>query len=196
MSIKISNEERKRAARQPPPANLLLMYQPGDEIEILKAFIEGKRLYGKGDFDFYVSSIALNKILEHCLEMAREGLEAMGFLIGDIGEWEGKIFSVVKDTITSELEASSIHVRFKREAFEKIADQLDELGYDYIILGWYHSHLNYSCFMSDIDMETQLKIFNKPFHAAIVIDPINMEMKVFRILNSKCTEIPFAIFEE
>ena len=45
-------------------------------------------------------------------------------------------------------------------------------------------------------METQLKIFNKPFHVAIVIDPINMEMKAFRILNSKCVEISFAIFEE
>ena len=51
--------------------------------------------------------------------MAKEGLEAMGFLIGDIREWKGKIFSVVKDTITSELEASSIYVRFKREVFEK-----------------------------------------------------------------------------
>ena len=94
------------------------------------------------------------------------------------------------------LESTSVSVRFQRDAFEDLFDRLDEIKYDYILLGWYHSHVGYSSFMSEVDIDTQSKMFTQPFHAALVVDPVNLEMKAFRLADGKCMEIPYAIFRE
>jgi len=204
--IKINKEERKRYKIQPPPQNIIFEYgkdeigkymekkgvviEQGKEVNCKEEKIESKL---QKELDFYIKEDACQKILEHCYKMALEGKEAMGFLIGDVKYWKG-LYSVVYDAITASLEASPVYVRFSREAFEEIFDKLDELKYEYVLVGWYHSHLGYTSFMSSIDLETQEKYFSQPFHAAIVVDPIARQMKSFRLVNGECIEIPYAIF--
>ncbi len=208
--IKINSEEKKKHKLQPPPSRIIFRY-PENKIE---EYIEKKYKEMKLDtlhdvaectekevrttffrkLNFYIKEDAFEGMLIHCHEMAFHGKEAMGFLIGDIKYWENE-YSVVYEIATASLDASPFYVRFRREAFEELFDKLDEIEYEYILVGWYHSHLGYSSFMSGIDLETQKKYFNKSFHAAVVVDPIKKEVKAFRLKNGECIEIPYAIFK-
>lgn len=204
--VKINGEEKKRFRRYPPPENIIFEY-PKNKIEDFmekrgfyienKFFLEGKEEKVESRFqkklNFYIGAKAIEKILKHCKEMASEGKEAMGFLIGDVKYWDGE-YSVVYDIATASLISSPVYVKFRKEAFEEIFNKLDEIEYEYVIVGWYHSHLGYSSFMSKIDLETQKKYFNKSFHASMVIDPIKKEVKAFRLYRDECVEIPYAIF--
>ena len=204
--VKIDREKRREMEMAPPPAAHICM--PGDKSFLQEKYAKlGLKKFEKlilsdekevesgtsNEIDFYIKEDAFDKMLKHCYDMAVEGNEAMGFLVGDVRQWEGT-YSVVYDVATASLDSSPFHVRFSRDAFEELFDKLDDIEYDYIILGWYHSHVGYTSFMSGIDIQTQMKYFRQPFHAAIVIDPINIEAKAFRILNKKCIEVPYAIF--
>lgn len=215
--IRISGEVKKPIEKIPPPEHISFQYIPQQTIdEKMKLFFaqlisdyelknveiqfEEKEsavntIFG-GDLNFYLSNQAVEKMFHHCAEMAYKNLEALGFLIGEQRQWKRKKFSVVHDVVTSDLESTSISVRFHRDAFDKLFDQLDEIPYDYILVGWYHSHPGFSSFMSHVDVDTQQRTFNKPFHAAVVIDPLSLEMKCFRLLKEQCVEIPYAIFVE
>ncbi len=208
--IKISGEEKKKQKIQPPPTKIIFEYPSSNTEEFIKKLYEemGLQELSNGiecmekevestfskNLDFYIKEEALKKMVLHCYEMAKERKEAMGFLIGDVKYWDRE-YSVVYDIATTSLDASPFYVRFDREAFENLFDKLDEIEYEYILIGWYHSHLGYTSFMSSIDLETQKKYFNQPFHAAIVLDPIAKDMKAFRLMNGDCVEIPFAIFK-
>ena len=172
--VKISNEEKKEPKLQPPPQQIL--YRHGKEKE----------------FELYIKENAFQSLLEHCNKMAEENKEAMGFLVGDVKYWN-KEYAVVYDIATASLDASPYHVKFRKDAFEELFNKLDEISFDYILVGWYHSHPGYSSFMSEIDVETQRKYFNKSFHVALVVDPIKKEIKAFKIKNSECVEIGYAI---
>lgn len=148
------------------------------------------------DLDFYISDYAFDKLYRHCADIAQKELEAMGFMIGELREHDDTVISVVHDAITSNLESTSVSVRFHRDAFEHLFDQLDEIPYNYVIIGWYHSHPGFSSFMSQVDIDTQNRMFNKLFHAALVVDPVNYEVKSFRLQNGNCVEIPFAVFQK
>ena len=148
------------------------------------------------DLDFYISDYAFDKLYRHCADIAQKELEAMGFMIGELREHNDTVISVVHDAITSNLESTSVSVRFHRDAFEHLFDQLDEIPYNYVIIGWYHSHPGFSSFMSQVDIDTQNRMFNKLFHAALVVDPVNYEVKSFRMQDRICVEIPYAVFSE
>lgn len=207
--IKIDGEEKKRHKLQPPPTRIVFEY-PKEKVEdfVRKEYkemglsklenameCEEKEVHSSffGKLDFYIKEDAFKKMLSHCHKMASEHKEAMGFLIGDIKYWDEE-YSVVYEIATASLDSSPFYVRFSREAFEELFDKLDEIEYEYILVGWYHSHVGYTSFMSGIDLETQKKYFNQPFHAAVVIDPIKMEVKAFRLHNDECIEIPYAVF--
>lgn len=204
--IKIDSEERKEYKIQPPPPHVVFESGRGN----IAAYMRNKGVllqekYCKQseeqrvesrmqeELDFYIQKEACEKMFHHCRDMALLEKEAMGFLIGDVKYWH-KTYAVVYEIATASLEASPVYVRFQRGAFEELFDRLDEIDYEYVLVGWYHSHLGYSSFMSVIDVETQKTYFNQPFHAALVIDPIRGEMKAFRLAENECVEIPYAIF--
>lgn len=215
--IKISGEVKNEILEINPPEFIAFNYIPyKTQLSLLNQFLserfkdldllnikvdfEGKEsaveTYSDTDLDFYISDFALDKMFIHCTNMATKNLEALGFLIGERRQWRGKKFSIVHDAITSDLDSTNVSVRFQRDAFEKLFDSLDEIPYDYVLVGWYHSHPGFSSFMSHVDVDTQMRIFNKPFHAAIVIDPLSLELKSFRMRQEKCIEIPYAVFIE
>jgi len=205
--VRIRDEEKRGAVVSPPPPPVYVC-KPGENKIVAKRFKElglekfdefvlaGERKMKfecSDDVEFYIRQNAFDEMLLHSYNMALKGKEAMGFILGEIMKWE-KEYVVAHDAITAQLESTSSSVRFGREAFNELFALLDEVEYEYIIAGWYHSHIGYGSFMSDVDIETQKKYFNIPFHIAMVIDPINMEAKVFKLKNSKCIEVAYAIF--
>lgn len=135
---------------------------------------------GLEDDNVYLRDRCLDDIIGHCKDQADKGVEAMGFLAGGVFSWKGRPYTVARDAVTTALEASAVSVRFDRNGFPDLFESLDGLGYDYILVGWYHSHPDYGCFMSGTDQHTQSTGFSEPFHVALVVDPVREEMKAFR----------------
>lgn len=145
-------------------------------------------------FDLYMSSLAAEKMKTHALEEAPRRLEVMGFLLGEVDRWQGRTYALVREVVTTTLKSSPAKVRFDPEAFPKLFGEMDKSGFDYIIVGWYHSHPGHTCFLSKTDLETQRTMFNQPYHVAIVIDPLNEDIKAFKLSGSGYNEVPFALY--
>ncbi|HII38589.1 TPA: hypothetical protein HA318_01125 [Candidatus Micrarchaeota archaeon] len=124
--------------------------------------------------EVYLHYNALQKAEKHFLKQAESRLEAMGLLSGQILSWKGQAYTVVNDYLTSENNATSVSVRFTRQAFSELAKQYHSSPRQ-IIIGWMHSHPGYGCFLSSTDLATQAKYFTEPFHVALVADPLKKE---------------------
>jgi len=145
-------------------------------------------------YDMYLTRDCMEKIVAHCRAHAEEHLEVMGLLVGDVFAWDDESFTLVKDVVTTDLEATNISVRFDSAGFEGLFGQLDSLNYDYVLVGWYHSHPGLGCFMSPTDIATQRRMFNSPFHSALVVDPIKQEIMAYRLKNEGYVRRRFAIY--
>jgi len=157
----------------------------------------GSKRKAEEKIDLFISRKAFKKMMKHCKEYRDEQLEVMGFMVGYLYKWENGDYTVVEDVVTSDLDTTEISVNFANfEAlFEKL-DKFEKLGKDYILVGWYHSHPGHTSFMSPTDVETQKRMFNKPYHSAVVIDPINIEMKAFALKGDEVKEKPYAIRQD
>ncbi|KAH3682090.1 hypothetical protein WICPIJ_006939 [Wickerhamomyces pijperi] len=117
----------------------------------------------------HISSLALLKMSIH----ARSGgsIEVMGMLTGKIV----KQGIVVMDVYPLPVEGTETRVNALSEGYEFMVDYLDSLkktGRNENIVGWYHSHPGYGCWLSGIDVGTQSlnQRFQDPY-LAIVVDP-------------------------
>ena len=52
------------------------------------------------------------------------------------------------------------------------------------IVGWWHSHPNFGCFLSSIDLLTQKSFFYKSYQVALVVDPVRNELEFFTLDKS------------
>jgi len=115
------------------------------------------------------SATALIKMVMH----ARSGgdLEVMGLLQGKL---EAHTF-VVMDSFALPVVGSETRVNPGADAMEYIIGYLDlikSVGKAENAVGWYHSHPGYGCWLSGIDVSTQMlyQQFQEPW-LAVVIDP-------------------------
>ena len=116
-----------------------------------------------------ISAVALLKMVMH----ARSGgsIEVMGLMQGKI---LGDAF-IVTDAFRLPVEGTETRVNASESANEYMVQYLQscrENGLEDNAVGWYHSHPGYGCWLSGIDVDTQIiqQTFNEPF-AAVVIDP-------------------------
>lgn len=116
-----------------------------------------------------ISAVALIKMTMH----ARSGgnLEVMGLMQGYI---DGDSF-VVTDAFRLPVEGTETRVNAQGEANEYLVEYLDlsrAQGRQENVVGWYHSHPGYGCWLSGIDVETEAmqQLYQDPF-LAVVIDP-------------------------
>jgi 26S proteasome regulatory subunit N11 len=190
LSVRIVSERKMVARNLRPPEHLRAHYWLSDaERERIDGLIE-KAL----TLDVYVSTSAEARMRNHALSKKNQSLEVMGFLLGELRSWSGKDFVVVRDVATTDLDATSVSVRFDRGGFEKLFESLDDSGFDYLIVGWYHSHPGYGCFLSEKDLETQARMFASPFHLAVVIDPKGLDIAVFKVVDGKQETANFAVY--
>jgi COP9 signalosome complex subunit 5 len=118
----------------------------------------------------HVSSLALLKMALHA--QSGGSIEIMGMLTGKIVQ-NG---IVVMDVYPLPVEGTETRVNAQAEGYEFMVQYLDSLrksGRYENIVGWYHSHPGYGCWLSGIDVGTQSlnQQFQDPY-LAIVVDPI------------------------
>ena len=119
--------------------------------------------------DTRVSALALLKMVIH----ARSGgnLEIMGLLLGKV---DGQTM-IVMDSFALPVEGTETRVNAHVEAYEYMVTYIanaKQVGRLENVIGWYHSHPGYGCWLSGIDVSTQMlnQQFQEPW-LAIVVDP-------------------------
>jgi len=132
-------------------------------------------------------------MLEQSTIAAPKRLEVMGLLLGEVRSWKRVTYTIVRDVGTTDLKNSPAKVKFDPEAMPKLFANLDSVGFDYVVVGWYHSHPGHTCFLSRTDMRTQKAMFSQSYHCAIVIDPVNKEMEAFKMRGDGYIGVPFAL---
>ncbi|XP_039307024.1 COP9 signalosome complex subunit 5 isoform X1 [Solenopsis invicta] len=120
--------------------------------------------------DIKISALALLKMVMH----ARSGgtLEVMGLLLGKVAANT----MIVMDSFALPVEGTETRVNAQAQAYEYMTAYIEaakQVGRLENAIGWYHSHPGYGCWLSGIDVSTQMlnQNFQEPF-VAIVIDPV------------------------
>ncbi|CAN3355136.1 ubiquitin carboxyl-terminal hydrolase Rpn11p [Diutina catenulata] len=117
----------------------------------------------------YISSLALLKMLKH----ARAGvpMEVMGLMLGEFVD----DFTIhVIDVFAMPQSGTGVSVEAVDDVFQtKMMDMLRQTGRDQMVVGWYHSHPGFGCWLSSVDVSTQQSFEQLNKRAvAVVVDPI------------------------
>lgn len=134
-----------------------------------------------------LSRLASVKILSHAI--SGRNIEVMGMLVG----YSSNDTIVVKDCYSLPVQGTETRVNAHMESYEYMVQYLDAfVGKEDKIVGWYHSHPGYGCWLSNIDIQTQSlnQNYQDPY-IAIVVDPKKsleekrLEIGAFRTIPSK-----------
>eukprot|EP00056_Hartaetosiga_gracilis_P020246 m.18316 g.18316 ORF g.18316 m.18316 type:complete len:308 (-) comp8292_c0_seq1:44-967(-) len=133
----------------------------------------------------HISSLALLKMLKH----GRAGipLEVMGLMLGEVVD--DYTVSVV-DVFAMPQSGTGVSVESVDPIFQKaMLDMLERTGRSDVVVGWYHSHPGFGCWLSGVDVNTQRSFEALSDRAiAVVIDPIQsvkgkVVIDAFRLIN-------------
>ncbi|KAE9420148.1 hypothetical protein Angca_008917 [Angiostrongylus cantonensis] len=117
-----------------------------------------------------ISAVALLKMVTHSKRGGN--LEVMGLMQGRV---DGNAF-IIMDTFALPVEGTETRVNAQAQAYEYMSvytDLCEAEGKKEKVVGWYHSHPGYGCWLSGIDVATQAlnQQFQEPW-VAIVVDPL------------------------
>lgn len=117
----------------------------------------------------HISSLALLKMLKH----GRAGvpMEVMGLMLG---EFVDEFTIHVIDVFAMPQSGTGVSVEAVDDVFQtKMMDMLRQTGRDEMVVGWYHSHPGFGCWLSSVDVNTQQSFEQLNKRAvAVVVDPI------------------------
>lgn len=134
----------------------------------------------------YISSIALLKMLKH----GRAGvpMEVMGLMLG---EFVDDYTVNVVDVFAMPQSGTGVSVEAVDDVFQaKMMDMLKQTGRDQMVVGWYHSHPGFGCWLSSVDVNTQKSFEQLNNRAvAVVVDPIQsvkgkVVIDAFRLIDT------------
>jgi 26S proteasome regulatory subunit N11 len=133
----------------------------------------------------YISSLALLKMLRH----GRAGvpMEVMGLMLGEfVDEYTVRVV----DVFAMPQSGTSVSVESVDPVFQtKMMDMLRQTGRPETVVGWYHSHPGFGCWLSSVDINTQQSFEQlTPRAVAVVVDPIQsvkgkVVIDAFRLIN-------------
>merc|ERR1712139_239553 len=117
----------------------------------------------------YISSLALLKMLKH----GRAGvpMEVMGLMLGEyVDDYTVKVV----DVFAMPQSGTGVSVEAVDPVFQtKMLDMLKQVGRPEMVVGWYHSHPGFGCWLSGVDINTQQSFEALNNRAvAVVVDPI------------------------
>ncbi|MCO5598835.1 hypothetical protein L7F22_052934 [Adiantum nelumboides] len=133
----------------------------------------------------YISSLALLKMLKH----GRAGvpMEVMGLMLG---EFVDDYTVTVIDVFAMPQSGTGVSVESVDEVFQtKMLEMLKQTGRPEMVVGWYHSHPGFGCWLSSVDVNTQQSFEQlQPRAVAVVVDPIQsvpgkVVIDAFRLIN-------------
>jgi len=117
----------------------------------------------------HISSLALLKMLKH----GRAGvpMEVMGLMLGSF--IDDYTISCV-DVFAMPQSGTTVTVESVDHVFQaKMLEMLQQTGRPETVVGWYHSHPGFGCWLSSIDVNTQTSFEQlHPRCVAVVVDPI------------------------
>ncbi|CAL2031124.1 unnamed protein product [Caenorhabditis brenneri] len=123
----------------------------------------------------YISSLALLKMLKH----GRAGvpMEVMGLMLG---EFVDDYTVNVIDVFAMPQSGTGVSVEAVDPVFHaKTLDMLRQTGRPEMVVGWYHSHPGFGCWLSGVDINTQQSFEALSERAvAVVVDPIHLHLFV------------------
>lgn len=118
--------------------------------------------------------------------------EQGGLILGNVFKdtQNGIIFGIVDEIVEAEFTSSnSIHLNMTHQTWDAMlrkADTLIREKGNMTVIGWYHTHPNdLDVFMSDTDVATQRRLFNKEWNFAVVLNPHHKIWRVFHGENAK-----------
>jgi len=118
----------------------------------------------------------LAKVLQEIVAYAQKPYEQIGLLIGNLKD--GELW--ITDVVHGEGNSSNSTTMLSPLRIARVADDIINGRLQGSIVGWYHSHLGSGVFMSDIDIETQLKLQQfSPYVIGLVIDSLKNEFGIF-----------------
>jgi len=133
----------------------------------------------------HISSLALIKMLKH----GRAGvpMEVMGLMLGDfVDEYTVRVV----DVFAMPQSGSSVSVEAVDPVFQmKMLELLKQTNRPQMVVGWYHSHPGFGCWLSSVDINTQQSFEQLNKRAvAVVVDPIQsvkgkVVIDAFRLMN-------------
>lgn len=117
----------------------------------------------------HISSLALLKMLKH----GRAGvpMEVMGLMLGEfVDDYTVRVI----DVFAMPQSGTGVSVEAVDPVFQtKMLDMLKQTGRPEIVVGWYHSHPGFGCWLSGVDINTQQSFEALNQRAvAVVVDPI------------------------
>jgi len=133
----------------------------------------------------HISSLALLKMLKH----GRAGvpMEVMGLMLGEfIDDYTVRVI----DVFAMPQSGTGVSVEAVDPVFQtKMLEMLKQTGRPEMVVGWYHSHPGFGCWLSGVDINTQqsFEALNKRA-VAVVVDPIQsvkgkVVIDAFRTIN-------------
>ncbi|CAI0558409.1 unnamed protein product [Linum tenue] len=133
----------------------------------------------------YISSLALLKMLKH----GRAGvpMEVMGLMLGEfVDEYTVRVV----DVFAMPQSGTGVSVEAVDPVFQtNMLDMLKQTGRPEMVVGWYHSHPGFGCWLSGVDINTQQSFEALNQRAvAVVVDPIQsvkgkVVIDAFRLIN-------------
>ena len=129
---------------------------------------KNKQLYDTSE-TIHISSLALLKMMKH----GRGGipLEVMGLMLGEfIDDYNVKVI----DVFAMPQSGTGVTVEAVDPVFQaKMTDILKATGRSEMVVGWYHSHPGFGCWLSSTDVSTQSAFeYICKRAVAVVVDPI------------------------
>ncbi|XP_055329147.1 26S proteasome non-ATPase regulatory subunit 14-like [Paramacrobiotus metropolitanus] len=133
----------------------------------------------------YISSLALLKMLKH----GRAGvpMEVMGLMLGEfVDDYTVRVI----DVFAMPQSGTGVSVEAVDPVFQaKMLEMLKQTGRPEMVVGWYHSHPGFGCWLSGVDINTQQSFEALSDRAvAVVVDPIQsvkgkVVIDAFRLIN-------------
>ncbi|KIJ56721.1 hypothetical protein M422DRAFT_22879 [Sphaerobolus stellatus SS14] len=133
----------------------------------------------------HISSLALLKMLKH----GRAGvpMEVMGLMLG---EFVDEYTVQVVDVFAMPQSGTTVSVESVDHVFQqRMVEMLKQTGRAEMVVGWYHSHPGFGCWLSSVDINTQ-QLFESlnSRSVAVVVDPIQsvkgkVVIDAFRLIN-------------
>ena len=151
-------------------------------------------------FPVYIHENVLIKIFTLCKDSDNE---IMGQLIGNVFKYKNDKYIIIKDLLyiegaiyshkysTAMIEGTLGDYETK---FNEIRNNRGDA--DLRRVGWWHSHPDFGCFLSNIDLVTQRDLFYSSHEVALVIDPIKYKFRFFTLDNDSkegYKEVSFAV---
>ena len=173
-------KERPRRQR-PPPAAVLHPWQKG----------------AGGSPPFFIDAELCSRLEHQAVKAAHEGSETMALLLGDVFSPPsgGSPYALAFDSVSAPLRASATHVQFDRAQMDELAKALDAAPFDYLTVGWFHTHLGIGARPSATDESTQARFFSLEHQVALILDPVRKDAAAFRLARGTLEGASIALFD-